>query len=56
MTKKIVVFGGSGFAGSHTADLLSRKGFEVVIFDIRPSKWIREDQSIVVDDLSNSKL
>ncbi len=55
MTKKVVVFGGSGFAGSHTADILSQKGYEVTIFDIHPSKWIRNDQTIMVNDLSDSK-
>jgi|MDTC01.2.fsa_nt_gb nucleoside-diphosphate-sugar epimerase len=35
---KVVVFGGSGFLGSHTADALSEKGHDVVIYDISQSK------------------
>ena len=31
--KKIVVIGGSGFMGSHTADELSNRGYQVTIFD-----------------------
>ena len=33
MTRKAVVFGGSGFIGSHVADLLSMEGYSVTIFD-----------------------
>ena len=36
---KIVVLGGSGFLGSHLCDLLSSKGHEVKIFDIKSSKY-----------------
>ena len=32
---KIVVFGGAGFIGSHVADILSEKGYEVCIFDTK---------------------
>ena len=32
--EKVVVIGGSGFIGSHTADCLSDKGYEVTIFTI----------------------
>ena len=31
---KVVVIGGSGFMGSHTADELSNRGFEVTIFEV----------------------
>ena len=30
---KIVVFGGSGFIGSHIADRLSADGYKVIIYD-----------------------
>ena len=42
---KIVVFGGAGFLGSHVCDHLSDSGHKVTIFDIRPSPWLRADQS-----------
>ena len=35
MTKKVLVVGGSGFLGSHVADVLTEKGYEVTIFDLK---------------------
>lgn len=51
MTKKAVVFGGSGFLGSHVADVLSERGYEVVIYDIQPSNYLNPKQSMVVGDI-----
>jgi UDP-glucose 4-epimerase len=48
---KVVVIGGSGFMGSHTADVLSEHGYKVTIFDSAPSAWIRDDQEMVVGDM-----
>ena len=48
---RAVVVGGSGFLGSHVADALSDAGHEVVIFDARPSRWARPDQTVVIGDL-----
>ncbi len=48
---RILVTGGSGFLGSHIADALSSAGHEVVIFDIKPSSYIRPDQEMIVGDL-----
>ena len=45
--EKVLVIGGSGFLGSHVADKLSDAGFKVSIFDISPSKWIRDDQEFI---------
>lgn len=50
---KAVVFGGSGFLGSHVADALSDRGHIVTVFDRSRSSWLREDQSIVVGDISD---
>ena len=33
VSKNILVIGGSGFIGSHTADALSKKGHSVTILD-----------------------
>lgn len=48
---KAVVFGGSGFLGSHVADELLKKGYEVVIFDKADSKYLQEGQNIIVGDI-----
>jgi UDP-glucose 4-epimerase len=49
--KRVCVFGGSGFLGSHVADRLSESGYSVKIFDREPSPWIRSDQEMIVGDL-----
>lgn len=52
---KVIVFGGSGFLGSHVADALSESGHEVTIFDIRRSPFLREDQKMIVGDILDEK-
>ncbi len=49
---KILVTGGAGFLGSHVSDALSAAGHEVVIYDRRNSKYLREDQKIIIGELS----
>ena len=51
--KNILVIGGSGFMGSHTADELSNRGYAVTILDIKTSIWLRKDQKMVVADLGD---
>ncbi|MBL8491149.1 MAG: NAD-dependent epimerase/dehydratase family protein [Rhodocyclaceae bacterium] len=46
-----VVYGGSGFLGSHVADALTDAGYGVRIFDRMPSPYLREGQQMVVGDL-----
>ncbi len=48
---KIVVFGGSGFLGSHVADTLLDKGHEVSIFDLMPSPYLRPGQKMIIADI-----
>jgi len=48
---KIVVIGGAGFMGSHTADALSQQGYNVTIFDNKTSPWLRNDQEMVIGDI-----
>jgi UDP-glucose 4-epimerase len=48
---KILVTGGSGFLGSHVADVLSEAGHEVAVFDIQQSAYLREDQKMIVGDI-----
>jgi UDP-glucose 4-epimerase len=47
----IVVFGGSGFLGSHVSDKLSEAGHKVTIFDRDESAWLRSDQSFIKGDI-----
>jgi UDP-glucose 4-epimerase len=42
--KKVVVFGGSGFLGSYVADELTRRGYDITIADLVPSKYIQQNQ------------
>ena len=51
--KKAVVVGGSGFLGSHVADHLSNAGYQVTIYDKTNSQWLRNDQEMVIGDLSD---
>lgn len=51
--KNILVIGGSGFLGSHTADSLSKIGKKVTIIDKVSSSWLRDDQKMIVGDVMN---
>ena len=51
MIKKAVVFGGSGFLGSHVADALSVAGLDVVVFDRSSSSFLKSEQKMVVGDI-----
>jgi len=51
MAKKALVVGGSGFLGSHVADELTEKGYEVTIFDRKKSTWINDNQKFIESDL-----
>ena len=42
--KNIIVFGGSGFLGSHVADKLLHSGYSVSIFDKVESKFLLNNQ------------
>lgn len=53
--KKVTVFGGSGFLGSHVCDKLSDSGYDVVIFDIVQSPYLRTDQTMIVGDILNEE-
>ena len=48
---KAVIFGGAGFIGSHVADYLLEKGFEVRIFDICESKYLKPGHEMIVGDI-----
>jgi len=49
--KKVIVFGGSGFQGSHVADKLTEYGYDVHIFDLVSSNYIKPTQKMVIGDI-----
>lgn len=53
--KKVVVFGGAGFLGSHVADILTDRGYQVVIFDLKKSPYLKEGQISIVGDIADEK-
>lgn len=52
MSKDLVlVLGGSGFLGSHVADALTAAGYDVRIFDNKPSPYPTSEQEMIIGDL-----
>ncbi|MGH3049926.1 MAG: NAD-dependent epimerase/dehydratase family protein [Gaiellaceae bacterium] len=51
---KAIVFGGSGFVGSHVADALSDAGHEVTVADVVPAAHLREGQAFVSCDVTDA--
>ena len=49
--KKVVVFGGSGFLGSYVADELTRRGYDVVIADLKESRYLDNGQTYFACDI-----
>ena len=49
--KDVIVYGGAGFLGSHVADALADAGYNVKIFDLKPSPFLRNDQEMIIGDL-----
>lgn len=50
---KILVTGSSGFIGSHVADALEKKGYQVILFDTTPSKYKSKNQKEIVGNILN---
>ncbi|MDA9252868.1 NAD(P)-dependent oxidoreductase [Flavobacteriaceae bacterium] len=51
MKGEVVVFGGSGFLGSHVADFLSNEGYAVKIFDLKKSKYLNSNQKMIIGNI-----
>lgn len=51
--KNSIVFGGSGFLGSHLADYLTNIGHNVTIFDLKKSQYLQHNQKMIVGDIMN---
>ena len=54
MSQKVLVTGASGFLGSHIADALSDKGYQVTVYDIAESPYLREDQEFMLGDIRDA--
>jgi len=50
---KAIVLGGSGFLGSHVADALSKGGYDVTVFDVTESPYLRPEQKMVIGDVTD---
>jgi len=48
---RVLVWGGSGFLGSHIADALSKRGHDVTIADIKKSSWLSGEQKFLHVDV-----
>lgn len=48
---KVVILGGSGFVGSHVADVLTEAGQEVVVYDLKSSPYLKPSQKMIVGDI-----
>ena len=48
---KAIVFGGSGFLGSHVADVLTSAGYETIVFDIKKSPYLQKGQAMFVGNI-----
>jgi len=48
---KAIIFGGSGFLGSHVADALTSADYETVIFDIKESPHLQKGQEMFVGNI-----
>lgn len=51
--EKVLITGGSGFLGSHTANALSRAGYDVRIFDREESPYKLPEQEMIIGDISD---
>jgi len=52
---KVIVFGGSGFLGSHVADELTRRGHGVTIYDRTRSAYLKGNQTMIEGDIMDLK-
>lgn len=52
----ILIIGGSGFLGSHTADALAKDGHKVKIFDIINSPYLQKDQEMIIGSILDKKI
>ncbi|MBT7901061.1 MAG: NAD(P)-dependent oxidoreductase [Candidatus Marinimicrobia bacterium] len=51
--EKVLVTGSSGFIGSHVADVLEERDYQVILFDAVPAKYKTNTQEEYIGDLLN---
>ena len=56
MNKRALIIGGSGFIGSHVADLLSENKYEVTVFDQQHSQWLNGNQKFIKGSIIDQEL
>ena len=54
--KKAIVFGGSGFLGSHVSDELTKRNFLVTIFDVYKSTYLSGNQKMIIGNILDRDL
>lgn len=52
---KAIVFGGSGFLGSHVADALTTTGYETTVFDVKTSPYLQKNQKMIIGNVLDKK-
>ena len=52
-SKNVIVFGGSGFLGSHICDHLTNCGYRVTLFDKNRSKYLKKNQKMFIGDITD---
>jgi len=53
---KTIIFGGSGFLGSHVADVLTERGHDVTIYDLKRSVYLKKGQKFIEGDITDQKV
>jgi UDP-glucose 4-epimerase len=48
---RVIIFGGSGFLGSHVADALTVSGYDVTIFDLVTSPYLQQNQKMIMGNI-----
>ena len=52
----VLVIGGAGYLGSHVADQLTHRGFNVTVYDRNESEFLSASQKMVVGELELESL